>query len=110
MRLRGALFGDFWALARGTLSGLFSDSSGVPGPKSSRNSKHLLEAPFLRSLSESWDTAKGGGAKRIVRFLGWGGGETKRTIECALQNQFWRAPKVGFVWSVPVPSKENDIA
>ena len=27
----GALFQDFWALSRGTLSGLFSDSSGVLG-------------------------------------------------------------------------------
>ena len=48
---------------------------------------------------------------------GWGGqnvsydfGGGKRTIECALQNQFWRAQKVGLVWSVPVPFKENDIA
>ena len=48
-------------------------------------------------------------AKRIVRFFGGGGGG-KRTIESALQNQFWRAQKVGLVWSVPVPSKENHIA
>ena len=48
-----------------------------------------------------------GGAKRIVRF--WGGGG-KRTTKCPLQNQFWRPQKVGFVWSVPVSSKENDIA
>ena len=32
----------------------------------------------------------GGGGKRIVRF--WGG---KRTMECALRNQFWRPQKVG---------------
>ena len=51
----------------------------------------------------AWETANGV-AKRIVRF---GGG--KRSMERALQNQFWRAPKVGFVWSVRVPSKENDI-
>ena len=44
----------------------------------------------------------GGGAKRIVRF--WGG---KRTIERALQNQFWRPQKVGFAWSVPVSSEER---
>ena len=37
-------------------------------------------------------------------------GEGKRTMECAVQSQFWRALKVGLVWSVPVPSKENDIA
>ena len=48
--------------------------------------------------------AKGGGAKRIVR-LGGGG----RTIKCPPpQNQFWRPQKMGFVWSVPVSSKEND--
>ena len=35
----------------------------------------------------------------------WGG---ERTIGCALQNQFWRAQKVGLVWSVHVPSKQND--
>ena len=49
---------------------------------------------------------KGGGAKRIVAILGGG----KRTIKHPLQNQFWRPQKVGFVWSVPVSSKENDIA
>ena len=30
------------------------------------------------------------------------------TKERALQNQFWTPQKVGLVWSVPVPSKEND--
>ena len=40
-------------------------------------------------------------------FLGGGG---KRTIECALQNQFWRPHKVGFAWSVPVSSKEKNRA
>ena len=54
----------------------------------------------------TWEFAKGG-AKRIVRF--WGGGG-KRTIKHPVQNQFWRPQKVGFVWSVPVSSKENDIA
>ena len=34
----------------------------------------------------------------------------KRTIKCPLQTQFWRPQKVGFVWSVPVSSKENNIA
>ena len=33
LRLRGALFRHFWDPAPGALSGLFSDSSGVPGPK-----------------------------------------------------------------------------
>ena len=47
------------------------------------------------------------GAKRIVRF--WGGGGSL-TIKCPLQSQFWRPQKMGFVWSVPVSSKENDRA
>ena len=38
----------------------------------------------------------------------FGGG--KRTIECALQNQFWMPRKVGFAWSVPVSFKENNRA
>ena len=38
----------------------------------------------------------------------FGGG--KRTMERALQNQFWRPLKVGFAWSVPVSSKENNRA
>ena len=29
-------------------------------------------------------------------------------MEGPLQNQFWRAQKVGLVWSAPVPSKDND--
>ena len=45
------------------------------------------------------------GKRLIVRF--WGGGG-KRTIECAFQNQFWRPQKVGFAWSEPVSSKENN--
>ena len=49
-----------------------------------------------------------GGAKRVARFFFWGGG--KRTMECPLQSQFWRPQKVGFVWSVPVSSTENDRA
>ena len=51
-----------------------------------------------------WEFAKGG-AKRIVRF--WGG---KTYHKAPPPNQFWRPQKVGFVWSVPVSSKENDIA
>ena len=38
----------------------------------------------------------------------FGGG--KRTIEHTLQNQFWRSQKVGFAWSVPDSSKENNRA
>ena len=34
----------------------------------------------------------------------------KRTIEHALQNQFWRPQNVGFAWSEPVSSKENNMA
>ena len=37
-----------------------------------------------------------------------GGG--KGTRKCPLQTQFWRPQKVGIVWSVPVSSKESDIA
>ena len=54
----------------------------------------------------AWETANEG-AKRIVQF---GGGRGERTTERAFQNQFWRDQKVGLVWSVPVPSKENDRA
>ena len=59
-----------------------------------------LIQPRVSSGNCHWEIAKGG--ERIVRFL-----EGKRTVECPLQNQFWR---VGFVWSVPVSSKENDRA
>ena len=55
--------------------------------------------------NNSWEFAKGGGQNVSCDF--WGG---KRTIKHPLQNQFWRPQKVGFVWSVPVSSKENDIA
>ena len=51
------------------------------------------------------NSQKGGGQNVSCDF---GGG--KRTIKHHLQNQFWRPQKVGFVWSVPVSSKENDIA
>ena len=37
------------------------------------------------------------------------GGE-ERTTERTLQNWFWKAQKMGLVWSVPLPSKENDRA
>ena len=52
-----------------------------------------------------------GGGQNVSCDFGGGGGGGKRTIKHPLQNQFWRRPqKVGFVWSVPVSSKENDIA
>ena len=47
-----------------------------------------------------------GGTKGIVRS--WGGRKTYYTIERPLQNQLWRPRKIGFVWSVPFSSKEND--
>ena len=47
----------------------------------------------------------GGGQNVLCDFSGG-----KRTIECTLQNQFSRAHKVGLVWCVHVPSKENDRA
>ena len=59
----------------------------------------------VRLYSVQFWKAANGGAKRIVRF--WGGGG-ERTIECAFQNQFWRPQKVGFAWSEPVSSKENN--
>ena len=52
-----------------------------------------------------WKAAKGG--QNVSCDFGRGG---KRTIECALQNQFWRPQKVGFAWSVPVSSKGNNRA
>ena len=76
----------------------------ILGVKRDNLAEPLMGRPFA---FPEWEFAKGGGAKRIVRF--WGGGG-KRTIKCPLQNQFWRPQKVGFVWSVPVSSKENDIA
>ena len=47
------------------------------------------------------------GGQNVSCDVGWRGG--KRTLESALQNQFWRAQKVGLVWSVHVPSKENGV-
>ena len=49
---------------------------------------------------------KAGGQNVSCDFVGGG----KRTIERALQNQFWRPQKVGITWSVPVSSKENNRA
>ena len=62
-------------------------------------------APAIGALK---DLETASGVQNVSCDFGGGGG--KRTIECALQNQFWRAQKVGLIWSVPVPSKENDIA
>ena len=50
--------------------------------------------------------SRGGGGQNVLCEFGRG----KRTIKCPLQTQFWRPQKVGFVWSVPVSCKENDIA
>ena len=47
------------------------------------------------------------GGQNVSRDFGGG----KRTIECALQNEFfWRPQRVGFAWSEPVSSKENNRA
>ena len=46
---------------------------------------------------------KKGGQNALCDF--GGGGETYCRVP-----QFWRSQKVGFVWSVPVSSKENDTA
>ena len=58
------------------------------------------------SLSFYLGIRKGGG-KTYRAILGGGG---KRTIKHLLKNQLWRPQKVGFLWSVSVSSKENDIA
>ena len=55
------------------------------------------------AIFDRWKTANGG-SKTYRVILSGGGGE--RTIERALQNQFWRPQKVGLVWSVPVSCKE----
>ena len=55
--------------------------------------------PLKNSMKNVREFAKGGGAKRIVRFFG-GGGSTIKCFKTRPQN-------VGFVWSVPVSSKEN---
>ena len=60
----------------------------------------------LRKLAPEKTRERLMGGKTYRAILGGG----KRTIERTLQNQFWRPQKVGFVWSVPVSSKENDIA
>ena len=57
-----------------------------------------------RAMGNQLESGKWGG--KTCPILG--GGE--RTIESALQNQFWRPQKVGLVWSVAVSSKENDRA
>ena len=84
---------------------LSSTGAGLVGERPLR----YLQTPVLDwinvSLRVNWKPANAG-AKHIVRF----GGRGERTIECALQKQFWRAQKVGLVWSAPVPSEENDRA
>ena len=49
----------------------------------------------------------GGGGHNVSCDFGEG---EERTIECPLQNHVWRLQKVGFVWSVRVSSKEDDMA
>ena len=68
--------------------------------KREERSKLLRKA---RAIDEpkNWEIANGEG--KMFRAMFGRGGE--RTIECPLQNQ---SLKVGFVWSVPVSSKEND--
>ena len=72
-----------------------------------RREKGRARSGQSTNFERDWEFAKGGGRKRSVRF---GGGGGKRTIKCPLQTQLWRPQKVGFVWSVPVSCKENDIA
>ena len=40
----------------------------------------------------NWETANGGGAKRIVRFRGGGG---KRAAECPFKTQFFESSESG---------------
>ena len=65
----------------------------------------LRQKRLILLHEKNWEFAKGGGQNVSCDFLGG-----KRTVKCPLQTQFWRPQKVGFVWSVPVSSKENDIA
>ena len=84
------------------ISGEESGAPWFPCSWDSLASLQYLWNLFGRSLSKrTWEIANGR-AKRIVRFFTIG----KRTI----QNQFWRPQKVGLVWSVPVPSQQNDRA
>ena len=69
--------------------------SGIPGP---------TDQDAVQVLEIIWKAANGG--QNVSCDFGGG----KRTIECALQNQFWRPQKVGFAWSVRVSSKENNRA
>ena len=52
------------------------------------------------------NSQRGGGGNVSCDF----GGEGKRTIKCPSKPSFGGPQQVGFVWSVPVYSKENDIA
>ena len=59
--------------------------------------------PHTSSLTKTIGKRLMGGQNVSCDF---GGG--KRTIERGLQNQFWMPQKVGFAWSVPVSSEENN--
>ena len=84
--------------ARDSLGGILRDNSGEGSCESKIVSRQWGDTLGIR---------KGGGGGQNVS-CDFGGG--KRTIKHPIQNQFWRPQKVGFVWSVPVSSKENDIA
>ena len=66
----------------------------------------VSQRPLTLILLQKFGNSQRGGQNVSCDF----GGGGKRTIKHPLQNQFWRPQKVGFVWSVLVSSKENDIA
>ena len=70
------------------------------------NPVFLLCLHFCRGSRETPEPKAANGGGKTYRAI-WGGGGGKRTIECALQNQFWRPQKVGFASSVPASSKEK---
>ena len=65
----------------------------------------LLVVLTIRAVNLSLGRRLMGGQNGSCDF-----GEGKRTIGCALQNQFWRPQKVSFAWSEPVSAKENNRA
>ena len=80
---------------------------GPPPASPSQDHKIRCACPWH---SSDWYELVVGNSQRGGQNVSCQFGGGKRTIKCPLQTQFWRPQKVGFVWSVPVSSKENDIA
>ena len=68
----------------------------TPASRNPPGNKFNLQSYF------GWKAANGGGQNASCDFFG---GRGERSIECPLQNHFWRPQEVGFVWSVPVWGK-----